>query len=80
MNEEATLPIEFGQITQDCRGFTVEKCSRCGAKVKVVAVINEHKIIERILSHQEKTGRFNRAMPTYGDIIAQHRRSPELIF
>jgi hypothetical protein len=22
MNEEATLPIEFGQITQDCRGFT----------------------------------------------------------
>ena len=58
----------------------VEKCSLCGAKVKMVAVINEHKTIERILSHQKNTCRFNRAMPTYDDIIAQHQCSPELIF
>jgi len=72
--------IPWAELLKRVFRIDVEKCSRCGAKVKVVAVINEHKIIERILSHQQKTGRFNRAMPTYDDIIAQHRRSPELIF
>jgi hypothetical protein len=72
--------IPWAELLKRVFRIDVEKCSRCGAKAKVVAVINEHKIIERILSHLEKTGRFNRAMPTYGDIITQHRRSPELIF
>ncbi len=51
----------------------IEKCTLRGAKVKVATVINEHKIIESTLPRQEKTGRFNRAMPTYVDIIAQYR-------
>jgi hypothetical protein len=52
---------------------------KCGSKMTVVAVINEHKIIERILSHEEKTGRFDRAMPTYREILHQHQRSPDLL-
>jgi hypothetical protein len=79
VNEKQRHYIPWAQLLKRVFRIDVEKCSRCGAKVKVVAVINEHKIIERILSHLEKTGRFNRAMPTYRDIISQHRRPPELI-
>jgi len=44
--------IPWAELLKRVFRIDVEKCSRCGAKVKVVAVINEHKIIERILSHQ----------------------------
>jgi hypothetical protein len=44
--------IAWTELLKRVFKIDVEKCSQCGAKVKAVAVINEHKIIERILSHQ----------------------------
>lgn len=70
--------IPWAKLLKRVFKIEVEKCALCGARVKVVAVINEHKLIEKILAHLERVGRQVRLRLSYDDIVAQYRGPPEL--
>lgn len=50
--------IPWAKLLKRVFKIDVEKCALCGARVRVVAVISEHKLFEKILAHLDRTGKW----------------------
>ena len=71
--------IPWAQLLQRVFKIDIETCQHCGGKVKVRAIINSARVIEKILSHLERLGQIDRSETSYETFTAYRRGPPSLL-